>query len=139
MVYRNDYQGARFSEDDLAVVSLLCQMTSWCRGEAPEPYSLADGCQDHLLSLAIEESVRTGTSVTHRPRGLGPVGARHGAERRAMSRGRSGATVKGAGGRDDAATAGVMGEPVAGVMSRSPVPHSPGVRGVVPRAAVRTG
>ncbi|WP_371785429.1 Gfo/Idh/MocA family protein [Streptosporangium subroseum] len=64
VVYRNDYQGARFSEDDLAVVSLLCQMTSWCRGEAPEPYSLADGCQDHLLSLAIEESVRTGAGVT---------------------------------------------------------------------------
>ncbi|WP_214103794.1 Gfo/Idh/MocA family protein [Acrocarpospora catenulata] len=64
VIYRNAYQGARFSEDDLAVVSLACQMTAWCRGEAPEPYPLADGCQDHLLSLAIEESVRTGTTVT---------------------------------------------------------------------------
>jgi predicted dehydrogenase len=64
VIYRNEYQGARFSEDDLAVVSLLCQMTGWCRGTAPEPYPLADGCQDHLLSLAIEESVRTGTDVT---------------------------------------------------------------------------
>jgi predicted dehydrogenase len=64
VVYRNEYQGARFSEDDLAVVSLLCQMTSWVRGEAPEPYSLADGCQDHLISLAMEESLRTATSVT---------------------------------------------------------------------------
>ncbi|WP_181871099.1 hypothetical protein [Sphaerisporangium album] len=64
VIYRNQYKGAQFSEDDLAVVSLLGQMTSWCRGEAPEPYPLADGCQDHLLSLAIEESLRTGTSVT---------------------------------------------------------------------------
>ncbi|WP_279339808.1 Gfo/Idh/MocA family protein [Sphaerisporangium perillae] len=64
VVYRNEYQGARFSEDDLAVVSLLCRMTAWCRGDAPEPYSLADGCQDHLISLAIGESLRTGTSVT---------------------------------------------------------------------------
>ncbi|WP_424528834.1 Gfo/Idh/MocA family protein [Sphaerisporangium viridialbum] len=33
IVYRNEYKGARFSEDDLAVVSLLCQMTAWVRGE----------------------------------------------------------------------------------------------------------
>jgi predicted dehydrogenase len=64
VVYRNEYQGARFSEDDLAVVSLLCQMTAWCRGQAPEPYPLADGCQDHLISLAIGESLRTAASVT---------------------------------------------------------------------------
>ncbi|MFC6081938.1 Gfo/Idh/MocA family protein [Sphaerisporangium aureirubrum] len=64
VVYRNEYQGARFSEDDLAVVDLLCRMTDWCRGEAPEPYPLAEGCQDHLISLAIGESLRTGTGVT---------------------------------------------------------------------------
>ncbi|WP_436763558.1 Gfo/Idh/MocA family protein [Streptosporangium sp. V21-05] len=64
VVYRNEYRGAHFSEDDLAVVSLLCRMTSWCRGEAPEPYSLADGCQDHLIGLAIGESLRTGADVT---------------------------------------------------------------------------
>ncbi|MBO3750699.1 Gfo/Idh/MocA family oxidoreductase [Streptosporangiaceae bacterium NEAU-GS5] len=64
VVYRNEYQGARFSEDDLAVVDLLCRMTDWVRGAGPEPYPLADGCQDHLLSLAIEEAVRTGAPVT---------------------------------------------------------------------------
>ncbi|GAA1011914.1 hypothetical protein Aple_013710 [Acrocarpospora pleiomorpha] len=64
VLYRNDYQGAHFSEDDLAVVSLLCHMTSWCRNEAAEPYPLADGCQDHQLSLAIGESLRSGTPVT---------------------------------------------------------------------------
>jgi predicted dehydrogenase len=64
VIYRNEYQGARFSEDDLAVVSLLCRMTDWCRGEAPEPYPLAEGCQDHLISLAIGESLRTGAGVT---------------------------------------------------------------------------
>ncbi|GIH25001.1 hypothetical protein Aph01nite_33110 [Acrocarpospora phusangensis] len=63
VVYRNEYQGARFSEDDLAVVSLLCQMTAWCRGEAAAPYPLADGCQDHLISLAIGAALRSGTTV----------------------------------------------------------------------------
>jgi len=64
VVYRNDFFGARFSEDDLAVAHLLAAMGAWCRGEGPPPYPLADGLQDHLISLAIGESVRTGTSVT---------------------------------------------------------------------------
>ncbi|GII56832.1 hypothetical protein Pth03_52210 [Planotetraspora thailandica] len=65
VVYRNEFPG--FSDDDLAVVSLLSQMIDWCRGEAPEPYPLADGCQDHALSLAIEESLAKGAGVTVHP------------------------------------------------------------------------
>ncbi len=64
VVWRNAYLGSRFSEDDLAVTALLTQMGSWCRGEGPAPYPLADGCQDHLLGLAIGESARTGAPVT---------------------------------------------------------------------------
>jgi predicted dehydrogenase len=64
VVYRNEFTGAHFSEDDLAVVDLLCRTGAWVRGEGGAPYPLADGCQDHLLSLAIEESARTAASVT---------------------------------------------------------------------------
>ncbi|MYZ34335.1 Gfo/Idh/MocA family oxidoreductase [Streptomyces sp. MnatMP-M17] len=64
VVYRNEFVGANLSEDDLAVVDLLCRTGAWVRGEAPEPYPLAEGCQDHQISLAIEESARTGTAVT---------------------------------------------------------------------------
>lgn len=64
VVYRNEFVGARFSEDDLGVASLLAAMGAWCRGEAPPPYPLAEGCQDHLISLAIGESARLGTPVT---------------------------------------------------------------------------
>jgi predicted dehydrogenase len=63
ILYRNEFFGARFSEDDLAVASLLAATGAWCRGEAPPPYPLAAGCQDHLISLAIGESVRTGAPV----------------------------------------------------------------------------
>jgi hypothetical protein len=35
----------------------------WVRGEGPPPYPLADGLQDHLLGLAIEESARVGRLV----------------------------------------------------------------------------
>jgi predicted dehydrogenase len=60
VVYRNPFVGARFSEDDLAVATLLDQAGAWARGEGPEPYPLREGMQDHLISLAIEESATTG-------------------------------------------------------------------------------
>ena len=43
--------------------SLLDAMGAWVRGDGPPPYPLADGCQDHLLGLAIEEAGRTGAPV----------------------------------------------------------------------------
>jgi len=64
VVYRNPYAGARFSEDDLAVAALLTATAAWRRGEGPEPYPLAEACQDHQISLAIGASIRSGTSVT---------------------------------------------------------------------------
>jgi predicted dehydrogenase len=64
MVYRNPFPGARFSDDDLGVATILRDTGRWARGDGPEPYSLAEGCQDHLLGLAIEEAARTGTPVT---------------------------------------------------------------------------
>jgi len=61
--YRNEFHGARLADDDLAVAGLLAATGAWVRGEAPAPYPLADGCQDHLLGLAIEEAGRTGEPV----------------------------------------------------------------------------
>jgi predicted dehydrogenase len=63
VVYRNPFQGARLAEDDISVATLMDRMGAWCRGEGPEPYPLAEACQDHLVALAIEEAVRTGTTV----------------------------------------------------------------------------
>ena len=66
VVYRNPFPGARFSDDDLAVATILRDAGRWARDEAPEPYRLAEACQDHLLALAMEESVGNGTPVTVR-------------------------------------------------------------------------
>jgi hypothetical protein len=63
VVYRNAYEGARLADDDIAVAALLDSMGAWVRGDGPAPYPLADGCQDHLLGLAIEEAARTGETV----------------------------------------------------------------------------
>jgi hypothetical protein len=64
VLYRNAFAGARLSEDDLGVALLLERVGAWARGEGPEPYPLAEGLQDHLLSLAILESLETGQDVT---------------------------------------------------------------------------
>ncbi len=63
LVYKNPWVGSRLSEDDIAVASLLEETGRWARSEGPEPYPLAEACQDHLLGLAIEESARTGNDV----------------------------------------------------------------------------
>ena len=63
VVYRNPFVGSGLSDDDLAVADLAERTGAWARDEAPAPYPLADGCQDHLISLAIEESIATGVPV----------------------------------------------------------------------------
>lgn len=63
VLWRNPFEGARLADDDLAVAGLLAATAQWVHGTGPAPYPLAEGCQDHLLGLAIEESARTGEPV----------------------------------------------------------------------------
>ncbi|MEW1642594.1 Gfo/Idh/MocA family oxidoreductase [Streptomyces sp. NPDC091219] len=62
-MYRNPYRPARLSDEDIAAATVVDRMSLWVRGEGPPPYPLADGLQDHLLGLAIEESARLGRPV----------------------------------------------------------------------------
>ncbi|MCR6688431.1 Gfo/Idh/MocA family oxidoreductase [Cellulomonas sp.] len=63
VLFRNPFVGARLADDDIAVAGLLAACARWLHDDGPEPYPLADGCHDHLLGLAIEESARTGEPV----------------------------------------------------------------------------
>lgn len=63
VLYRNPFVGARLADDDLAVAHLLERTGAWARGDGPAPYPLAEACQDHLLGLAIQESIATGAPV----------------------------------------------------------------------------
>ena len=63
VIYRNPWVGSNLSEDDIAVASHLAAVGRWARDDGPEPYPLAQGCQDHAVGLAIEESARTGADV----------------------------------------------------------------------------
>lgn len=67
VLYRNPFPGAGFSDDDLAVADILARTGAWARGEGPEPYPLAQACQDHLLALGIEQAAREDRTVTVEP------------------------------------------------------------------------
>ncbi|MET1005095.1 MAG: hypothetical protein ABWX96_06080 [Propionibacteriaceae bacterium] len=64
VLYRNPYPGRRWMDEEIAIATLLDATAAWVRDEAPPPYPLADGAQDHRIALAIEESARTDQTVT---------------------------------------------------------------------------
>jgi hypothetical protein len=75
VIFRNAYEGARLSDDDVAVAALLDATGAWARGDGPAPYPLSWACQDHLIGLAITEAAETGRPVTtgHEPWAAEPV------------------------------------------------------------------
>ena len=57
-------RAARWSDEEIAIATLLEATAAWVRGAAPAPYPLADGAQDHLIALAVEEAADTDRTVT---------------------------------------------------------------------------
>jgi predicted dehydrogenase len=51
------------SDEDIALATLLTEMAAWTQGRGEAPYPLAAGCQDHAISLAIQESLDRGQAV----------------------------------------------------------------------------
>ncbi|HWH98400.1 MAG TPA: gfo/Idh/MocA family oxidoreductase, partial [Pseudolysinimonas sp.] len=67
VLFRNPYVGHRVSDEDIAAAALLDAMAQHVRSQGPAPYPLADGSQDHILALAIDESLRTGGPIVVHP------------------------------------------------------------------------
>jgi predicted dehydrogenase len=65
-LYSNPYRGTRLSDEEIAVATLVERTLRWRLGDGEPPYPLAQGCQDHLISLAIDEAARTGAAVITR-------------------------------------------------------------------------
>lgn len=63
VVFRNRFQGAGLSDDEIGTAELLARTGAWARDEGPAPYPLADGMHDHHVGLAIEESAASGEPV----------------------------------------------------------------------------
>lgn len=64
ILYRNAFPGLRLNDEEIAIGTMLTAMAAWRRDDGAPPYPLADGCQDHLVALAIEESASSGAPVT---------------------------------------------------------------------------
>ena len=60
VLWKNSYEGARLSDEDLAVVTMMEQMGRYVKGEGPAPYPLAEALQDTAISLAIHRSAQSG-------------------------------------------------------------------------------
>lgn len=67
VVWRNPWPEQRWNDDELAVATLLDRMGAWVHGEGEAPYPLAEGCTDHWLALAIDESLAADAPVTVQP------------------------------------------------------------------------
>ncbi|MFC7581385.1 Gfo/Idh/MocA family protein [Schaalia naturae] len=59
-VYRMPFPGRRFSDEDIAIATLMRSAGTWARGEGAPAYPLAQALQDQLLGLAIESSAARG-------------------------------------------------------------------------------
>jgi len=64
VLFRNPYLGRRWNDEEIAIATLIEATAGWVRGDGPPPYPLADGAHDHLVALAVEESVETDSAVT---------------------------------------------------------------------------
>jgi len=64
VLYRNPYPDRRWSDDEIAMATLLERTADWVRGEGPEPYPLAEAAQDQQIALAMEESADRDVTVT---------------------------------------------------------------------------
>jgi hypothetical protein len=51
-------------DEEIALGSMLLATAAWALGAGAAPYPLAQGCQDHLISLAIDEATTTGVPVS---------------------------------------------------------------------------
>ncbi|MDR2378709.1 MAG: Gfo/Idh/MocA family oxidoreductase [Bifidobacteriaceae bacterium] len=63
LLWTNDWLGRNLTDDDLALAAQLDAMGEWVAGNGPEPYPMAQACQDHAISLAIEESAAAQKSL----------------------------------------------------------------------------
>lgn len=63
VLWRNPFLGRRLPDEEIAIANLLMGTGAWSRDMGNPPYPLAQGCQDHLIALAIDRSAASGEPV----------------------------------------------------------------------------
>lgn len=64
VLWKNRFEGARLSDEDIAIATMMEQMGRFTRGEGPAPYPLAEASQDAAIALAVHRASKTGMEVT---------------------------------------------------------------------------
>ena len=62
-LYRNPFPFARLMDDEIAIAGCLQGMAEFVQG-GPQIYPLEEACQDHYLSILMNESADSGLTVT---------------------------------------------------------------------------
>ena len=63
VIYKNPFIGLRLMDEEIAIATVMVRMADWVAGAGLAPYPLREACQDHLISLAIDESGKSARSV----------------------------------------------------------------------------
>ncbi len=63
VIYKNPFIGLRLMDEEIAIATMMVKMADWVLGASTPPYSLREACQDHLISLAIDESAKFGIPI----------------------------------------------------------------------------
>jgi len=64
VIYKNPFNGQSWSDEEIAIATMIQEMADWVAHRAPAPYPLADGIHDHRVSLAIQESLDKSCTIT---------------------------------------------------------------------------
>jgi predicted dehydrogenase len=63
VLYLNPFLGLRLMDEEIAIATALTKMAKWVAGQGEGPYPLREACQDQLIALAIEESLKIGKAI----------------------------------------------------------------------------
>ncbi len=63
VLWRNQWPGRHWSDDEHATAAMLHDMAAWVEGSGGEPYPLRSALEDAAISFAIERSAETGLPV----------------------------------------------------------------------------
>ena len=67
ILYRNPFTNQAWSDEEIAIATLMISMSDWVQDSGPAPYPLADGIHDHHISLAIHRALVENCSVITEP------------------------------------------------------------------------
>lgn len=73
VVFRNPFEGGCFSDDEIAVATILAETGMWARERAADlapgagPYPLADACHDHAIARSFADATDEPVRVSGEP------------------------------------------------------------------------